>query len=303
METQYQKFRSITLKQLVYTLVAADEGGVSAAARKLHVSQPAISAAIAALEAHYGNKVFTRLPAQGVALTTFGRKVIAEIRLLADQMQIVSQLATPEAQVSGEVGICCYDAVAPFVIPSLLRRLEAFLPHVSVRLQEANLQDTAASLRQGKADLAISYEFDLEPKVYKQTLYTLSPQILCATDHVFAKQAKVALEQLHQEKLILLDQPMSAQYILGLIRSRGVEPEVVRSVKTLELQRALVANGFGIALAHTVPQTQMSYDGVPVKVIPIADGMAKQRVQVTCMEQNRNRPILKAVLEHLEQLF
>ena len=56
MDTQYQKFKSLTLKQIAYTLAAAEEGKVTAAARKLHVSQPAISSAIAALEQHYTDR-------------------------------------------------------------------------------------------------------------------------------------------------------------------------------------------------------------------------------------------------------
>ena len=105
MDIQYQKFKSLTLKQISYALAAADQGNVTAAARKLHVSQPAISAAIAALERHYGIKLFTRLPAQGVALTPFGVEVMSRARLLCDQAQTVATMATPEAKIAGEIGL------------------------------------------------------------------------------------------------------------------------------------------------------------------------------------------------------
>ena len=85
MDTQYQKFKSLTLKQIAYTLAAAEEGNVTAAARKLHVSQPAISSAIAALEQHYKIKLFIRLPSKGISLTPFGAQVMAQARLLCDQ--------------------------------------------------------------------------------------------------------------------------------------------------------------------------------------------------------------------------
>lgn len=303
MDNQYQKIKSLTLKQIVYALAAADEGNVTAAARKLHVSQPAISSAIAALEQHYGLKLFTRLPARGVALSPFGIKVMSEARLLCDQAQTVALLATPEAKIAGEVGLCCYDAIAPFVLPRLLRRLEERLPAVSVRIVEANLENTAASLKQGRADLAITYDLGLGGDVYKQDLYSLQPHVICSTNHRFARRKTLELASLHRQKLILLDQPLSAQYVLGLLRARGAEPEIVMSVKSFELQRSLVANNFGIALAHTLPEGHLSYDGMPICHIPIADSMIEQRVQITCLAQNRSRPVLKSILRETGTIF
>ena len=85
--------------------------------------------------------------------------------------------------------------------------------------------------------------------------------------------------------------------------ARGASPEIVRSVKSLELQRSLVANGFGVALVHTLPQATVSYDGMPIRAIPVADRMIEQRVQIVCLEQNRERPVLKAALQEVETLF
>lgn len=303
MDSQYQKFKSLTLKQIAYAMAAADEGNVTAAARKLHVSQPAISAAIAALEQHYEIKLFSRHPAKGVSLTPFGIKVMSQARLLFDHAQTVAMLATPDAEIAGEVGICCYEAIAPYVLPRLLRRLEERLPAVSIRFSEADLESTAASLRHGRSDLAITYDLGLEKNIYKQQMYALQPHVICSRQHKFAKLKKIKLARLHRQKLILLDQPLSAQYVLGLLRARQAEPEIVRSVKSFELQRSLVANDFGIALTHTFTRSHLSYDGLPVCTIPIADNLIEQSVLITCLEQNRSRPVLKSVLAELTSIF
>ena len=303
MDSQYQKFKSLTLKQIAYAMAAADEGNVTAASRKLHVSQPAVSAAIAALERHYGIKLFTRLPAQGIALTSFGATVMAQARLLCDQAQTVALLASPDAQIAGEVGLCCYDAIAPYVLPRLLRRLQERLPAVSIRFSEANLENTAASLKQGRADLAITYDLGLKGDVEQQLLYSLQPQVICSKNHKFARHKTIKLAQLHREKFILLDQPLSAQYVLGLLRACGAEPEIVSSVKNFELHRSMVANDFGIGITHTLPDSQLSYDGMPICAIPIADNLVEQRVQIICLAQNRNRPVLKSILAEAASIF
>ncbi|MCP5083696.1 MAG: LysR family transcriptional regulator [Alphaproteobacteria bacterium] len=303
MHTQYQKIRSITLKQLTYTLAAADEGSVSAAARKLHVSQPSISAAIAALERHYGLKLFTRHPAQGVSLTRFGVKVMAEARLLCDQAQTVASLASPDAGVSGEIGLCCYEAIAPHILPRLLLQLQEKLPGVIVRYTADDLEGVAGALTRGTADLAITYDLGLEKDILTETIYTLQPHVICSAEHAFAAKTSVRLSELHGQLLVLLDQPLSAQYVLGLLRSSGVEPVIAAQVRGFELHRSLVANGFGIAVVHTLPKTATAYDGRPVCAIPIADTLVEQRVLLACLAQNQSRPVLAAAQREIVASF
>lgn len=303
MHSQYQKIGSLTLKRLTYAVAAAGEGSVSAAARKLNVSQPAVSSAIAELERHYGLKLFTRHPAQGVSVTQFGARVMAEARLLFDQAQTVASLASPAAGLSGEIGLCCYEAVAPYILPRLLRRLEDTLPDVTVRYTEADLEGVAHSLKSGGADLAITYDLGLQSDILTETIYSLQPQLICSADHEFAGRASLRLSELHGQRFVLLDQPQSAQYVLGLLKANGVEPVIAAQVRGFELNRSLVANGFGIAVVHTLPETGKAYDGKPVCAIPIADDHIEQRVLLACLAQNQSRPILRAAQDEIVAAF
>lgn len=295
MDDQYKNIKSLTLKQLAYALAAADHGNVTAAARGLNVSQPAVSSAIAALEQHYGMKLFSRRPAQGVTLTPFGVKVMTEARVLCDQAQTVASLATPDAKIAGQVSIGCYEAIAPHVLPRLLRRLKNRLPEVSVRFFETDLEGAANALVHGRADLAITYDLGLSGDLRTQTLYSLQPQVICAPEHRFATRGEIALSDLHGEDVVLLDQPLSAQYVIGLLRASSAVPMVVARVKSLELQRSLVANGFGVAVAHTQPDTNTTNDGKKICRLPLSDDLVEQRVLLASTWQSENRPILKAI--------
>lgn len=288
-----QKIGSLTLKRLTYALAAAEEGSVSGAARKLNVSQPAVSSAIAELERHYGLKLFTRHPAQGVSVTQFGTKVMAEARLLMDQAQTVASLSSPAAGLSGEIGLCCYEALAPYILPRVLKWLENKLPNVTVRYMEADLEGVAHSLKSGSADLAITYDLGLQSDSITETIYSLQPQVICSTEHEFAGRKSLRLSELHGQRFVLLDQPQSAQYVLGLLKAKGVEPVIAGQVRGFELHRSLVANGFGIAVVHTLPKTGMAYDGKPISAIPITDEHIDQRVLLACLAQNQSRPILR----------
>ncbi|MFT5503529.1 MAG: DNA-binding transcriptional LysR family regulator [Gammaproteobacteria bacterium] len=91
--------------------------------------------------------------------------------------------------------------------------------------------------------------------------------------------------------------------MLGLLRAHEAEPEIAWRVKSFELHRSLVANGFGIASTHTLPETKVSYDGMPICAIPITDSLVEQRVLMTCLAQNKNRPVIKSILGEVATLF
>ena len=303
MDSEYNFFRSITLKQFTYALAAAEESSVSGAARKLNVSQPAISAAISALETHYGLKLFVRQPAQGVSLTPFGMNVMAEARLLCDQANKVASLANPGTEVSGQITLSCYGTIAPYILPRILQRLHQKLPAVDVRFSECSLEEAVQNLRRGTSDLTITFDLGLRGDVVTDTLFTLQPSAIFSEDHRFEQLPSVSLSDFRDEGLILLDQPMSAQYVLGLLRAKGVHPVVTAQVKEFELQRAMVANGFGVAIVHSAPQSTTAYDGKPVCAVAIADPLAEQRVLMGCLEQNLGRPVLAAVRQEIQETF
>jgi len=303
MDIQYQLYRSITLKQVTYALAAAEQSSVSGAARKLNVSQPAISAAISALETHYGLKLFVRQPAQGVSLTPFGMNVMAEARRLCDQANTLASLANPGTEVSGQITLSCYGTIAPYILPRILQRLSQKLPAVDVRFSECSLEEAVQNLRRGTSDLTITFDLGLRGDVVTDTLFTLQPSAIFSADHRFAQKTSISLSDFHDEGLILLDQPMSAQYVLGLLRAKGVHPVVTAQVKEFELQRAMVANGFGVAIVHSSPQTTTAYDGKPVCALEISDALAEQRVLLGCLEQNLGRPVLAAVRQEIRETF
>lgn len=297
MDILHKKIRSLTLKQIAYTVATADAGNVSEAARRLNVSQPAISAAIQALEELFGHRVFTRVPGLGVTPTSFGTTVLAEARVLLTQVESFSSLGDAGATPRGQVVLCCYRTLGPYILPRLLRHLSEALPTVAVRFLEADMDEVPARLQQDSADMAITYNLGLDQGMELRTLYHAKPHAICAGDHPFAGRESVDLQDLHGEPLILLDQPLSAQHLIGLLRGHGVEPQIAARVGEFELQRAMVANGFGVGLSYTVPRTRVSYDGKPLVAIEIAPPAPAERVLLARMTQPRYHPAVTAVHE------
>src|SRR5260221_14707573 len=72
----------LPLRQLRYVVAAADAGNVTEAARRLNVSQPSISSAIAEVERYIGEPLFIRRHARGVTLPLAGENIDNNARLL-----------------------------------------------------------------------------------------------------------------------------------------------------------------------------------------------------------------------------
>ena len=292
MDSQNQDFRSLTLRQMAYAVAAADVGNVTEAGRRLGVSQPSISTALAGLEAHYGQPLFVRLPGQGVQPTGFGADVLRQMKVILEQVDQTSAMARPQPTETGVVTLACYDALAPYLLPGLLRRLRTSMPGLTVRFTEASLDGVSDSVMRETAEFGVTYDLGAPDEIVVRTVYQLQPRVICAADHAFASRPSVALSELHDEHLILLDQPMSAQYVLGLLRASGATPTVTARVKGFELQRAFVANGLGVAVTHTIPHASTSYDGLPIKSVAISDDLPAQRVLLIRQKRQSARAII-----------
>jgi DNA-binding transcriptional LysR family regulator len=305
MDSYYNKIGlpRLSLRQMHYALAAADCANVTAAARRLNISQPAVSVAIASLERHYGTPLFTRQPGLGMQLTGFGRQVFTEIRELLKHANSVANLSLPNGPLRGEFSLGIYEALAPYYLPAILSGFQKALPEVRVNFFEAPLDALLAKLHDGSADLCITYDVGLDDGFSATTLYELQPFVLVSPDHPLAGKARLRLRQLSGLPLVLLDQEASANYVLGLLQAHGVKPSAILRAGSFELQRSLVANGHGVALSHTRPLVETTYDGKTLHFIQIADDISPQRVLLAASKRHRAAPVTDASRKLIGKLF
>ncbi len=305
MDATHQKngWANLSLRQMGYALAAADHGNVTAAARALNISQPAISAAIAALEDHYGTPLFARRPGQGMAPSRFGTAVFAEIRSVLNQARAVAAMSEEQRAPAGELELGIYQALAPYYLPAILTCLNAALPELEVRFFEATLDELADRLRAGRADLCLTYDVGLDDTLSSETLYELRPFILAPHRHPLARRRSAPLSALAREPLVLLDQEASAAYVLGLLAAHGVKPAKLLRAQSFELQRSLVANGLGLALSHTRPLTGRAYDGKPLLTVPVSTPLGTQRVLLAWPARHRRTRQAEAAASLIRNLF
>lgn len=136
-------------------------------------------------------------------------------------------------------------------------------------------------LSDGRCEIALLYDDgDLSHRFEREVLYKAVPKVLLGKNHRLSKRTYVPLSALADEPLIMIDIPPSRETTKAIFRNAGITPNIRYVTKSLELARALVANGFGYCIAVQRPVGDMSYDGLPVVVKPFS---AKSAFDITVM--------------------
>jgi DNA-binding transcriptional LysR family regulator len=148
------KGASVDLRQMEVVLSVAEEGGFSAAARRLHVVQSAVSGTVRGLEQELGVRLFHRTTHR-VALTPAGEAFIPAARATlraAEQARAVVDVVKGELRGEITVGVMqgLYAGLA-----GALAEFRHRHPGVAIRLRQAQADDIQQALRRGTLDVAV----------------------------------------------------------------------------------------------------------------------------------------------------
>ena len=260
-----------TLRQLAYVAAAAEAGSVAGAARRCHVSQPSVSAAIAHLEQAFGVALFVRHHARGISPTPAGRRLTAEARALLAHAEEFAHNAAGLAQgLAGALDVGCFITFAPLVLPGLLRALAAEHPAIRVAPHEEDLRALRHGLRHGRFELALAYDLDRGDDIAFEALATVPIHAMLPASHRLARQGEIRLAELAGEPFVLLALPGSRGHFLSVFAEAGIEPTIACETHSIEMARGLVANGYGYSLLHSRAAHDRALDGRRLATVPLA---------------------------------
>lgn len=212
----------MNLQQLHTLAVVVETGSFSAAARRLQKAQSAVSSVIAELEIDLGVTLFDRSK-RYPQLTSAGERVLQQALIINAQCQALHELATglSDGEESSLTLAVDDEGQLPWLAP-ILAEFATVFPRLELRLLFPLLEDLTLLLRQGEADLAISYQ-PLSPPtdIERWPLQAIHFMLLVATTHplaVFAAEGAVGVstEQLQQHRQLLVTDRLQ-----GVEKQRG----------------------------------------------------------------------------------
>lgn len=270
-----------TLRQLAYFVAVADAGTIAAAADELHVSQTAVAAAVKELERIFGTQLTVRRKAHGVSLTPAGRQLHARAAaFLREAEELELSTSSGGGELAGPLVVGCYLTLAPTVLPGLLERFAAEHPNVQLDFVEGTQDDVQDKLFGGELDVAIVYDMDLRPGLESVQLDTMQAYALLPAGHRLAGGASVALADLAEEPMILLDAPPSSHHTMSVFREASVAPRIRYRTTDFELTRSLVGRGMGYSVLVQRPAVDTTYEGRPFTALPIEPAVRPVDVKI-----------------------
>lgn len=255
---------SLTLRQLEYALAVHRAGGLTAAAQSLHVSQPALSVALAQLEGQLGQPLFLRRPGGPLRATGFGVAWLAEA-----EAHLAGLTALMRGPRQAPLRLAVFEDLAPALLAPLLA--EAALSRVEVQARPMGFAALAEALQVGSVDAAVSWGLGLPPGLARTELARIVPQAVLAADHPLAQRMNLKLGDLDGQPLVLTDQDLSVAHLQVLFHRAGVACHIAHRTATLDLMRSFAANGLGIGLSYSQPAPRLSHDGKPFVLRPLTD--------------------------------
>ena len=143
----------MTLDQLHVFVAVAETLSMTRAAERLHLSQPAVSAAVAALEERHATRLFDRV-GRRLELTEAGRLFLPEAReVLARADRARAMLDDLAGLARGSVRIAASQTVATYWLPRRMARFATQAPRIELTLAVGNSAQTAARVMNGDADV------------------------------------------------------------------------------------------------------------------------------------------------------
>lgn len=264
------------LNLLRVLLAIHDCGNVTAAAKRLGMSQPAASAALSRLRHSLGDPLFVR---SGTAMepTPRARSIVErtrEVIATIDQEILPSPTFDP-AESRDEVTFCLSEIGEVVFLPALFDRLRSKAPHVKIRCLSLGPKDLLEALREGKVDAALGYFPDLDaPNIYQQRLFSHDLVCLIRQDHRIT-DARMSLQDFCElEHLQVRDGSRSQEMYESFLAEQGIERKIVLQMSHYMSMAAIIERSdLVVVLPRTVANLYVRYSSVrliepPVEIPP-----------------------------------
>lgn len=237
----------------------------AAAAKALHLSQPALSRRISHLEDLVGVRLFDRTT-RSVELTSLGRRFLAQVRSVVDDLdRSVVSLHDVAHLEAGDITVGCVFSAVHHFLPGVIRSFRAEHPQVLVRIFEEGADEVLASVKAGTVDFALNYTGMQDPEVDFTPLLKEPFVAACPADHPLARKRSVRWDELAAHPYALVSHASRNRVLIDQALA-GVKrlPRPVCEVRHVSTLVGLVENGLAVAVVPqlTLPQQPGAVVGV-----------------------------------------
>ncbi|MCG7899815.1 MAG: LysR substrate-binding domain-containing protein [Candidatus Thiodiazotropha lotti] len=237
----------MNLKQLSYFKAVVEQGGFSAAARHLHIAQPAISIAIRKLESELELTLLQRSERK-ITATTEGEVLLQHANRLLEQASIANlEMNELKGLTKGEVRIGIPSMLGSYYFPPFLMGFKHRYPELRLSVFEQGTRRLQEMIRSGELDLGVVVA-DAPPADLETRFLTREEMVACVPkEHPFANKTSITMDEFFSQELVVFKPGyFLREFIDRFSQQRGEAPTIAFETNLIPLTKAIVRQGFGI---------------------------------------------------------
>ncbi|MFE3893266.1 LysR family transcriptional regulator [Priestia sp. YIM B13446] len=232
--------------QIELIVQISETGSFTKAGEELHMTQPAVSRAVAAIESELGTTLIKRNKKNGLFFTDVGERVLVIFRNILCEFQKVDELIAAEQGLEiGKVHIGTYPTACTRFIPKIIRTMEDKYPGLEIKLSEGSVDQVKEWLRSKSIDVGIIIppykDFDIVPLMKDQLI------VIMHSSHPLYEKDTIGIPDLQDEDIILGRGGYEVQ-VHDLFKDFNLKPQVRFEVDYIDTALSMVQEGLGITI-------------------------------------------------------
>lgn len=254
--------------QLEYFKVVAQLQHFTQAAKKLAISQPALSRSIAKLEEELGFPLFDRC-GKSITLNQYGEIFLQHVELALQEItngrQIIQDLLHPD---HGTVSLAFLHSLGTNVVPTLLGRFRRLYPQIQFKLYQNGSTFILDQLSVGEIDLCLCASMPTKEAFGWTSLFTEELFVAVPVNHRLAARSHVQLQEIAGEPIVTFKKDYGLRILTDqLFKAAALQPDITFEGEEIMTVAGLVEAELGVALIpHIAGVDQIHIVFLPVSV-------------------------------------
>jgi len=263
------RYKQNRFQQLRGFCYAAATGSISKAAKRMSLSQPAVSQQIQSLENEMAVALFVRHGSR-IKLTHDGELLYEMAMPLVEQMETLDkQFHQRRLEVDeGSIDVAAGWSTILYVLPKHVETFRRAYPKIEVRLHNVTGLEGLERVRAGLVDFAVGPLMQVPDDIEFHPIVSYEPVVITCLDHPLVNQKKLSLKEISRYPLILPPRNLSTWGMVDTTFKRhGLSYQVAMEVGGWEIIKKYVELGLGISIISSIGITGVE----KIHVIPAGE--------------------------------
>ena len=278
-------------------------GSISAGARRLGWTQPAVTQHIQALERSVGMPLILR-HATGVKPTEAGRALLAHADAISSHLDAAaSELEEMRHCQTGTVRLAAFPSLLATVVPRAMKHMAQVGATVHIRLVEAEPDEAMAMLHADEVDLAVIFTYrenmrpDIPERFQRARIATDPVALILPPTHSLAFEPDLRLADLAQEEWVA-GCPRCREHLIRMAHQAGFEPMISHETDDYVVVQSLVSHGLAVSV---LPRIALDAYHSPDVVVRDAPELTERTIEALYRPGAERVPSIALTLDALTQ--